>query len=130
MPVNYKRDDHREHTEIAIVGAFDASEVLACVEQHRSAGYWHYRVLYDLRYMTGPPTMDTLRDFARTLEPRSGEPPRGPVAIVTIDPVMYSRACAYASMVEGLASIHVFTDRAEADTWLERAFRRVTAHEL
>ncbi len=62
--------------------------------------------------------MDTLREFVRTLEQRQGEPPRGPVAILSTDPVMYGRACAYAAMAASRAVIQVFRDRDAAEVWL------------
>jgi hypothetical protein len=44
--------------------------------------------------MTAEPSLDELRNLMSLVESRSGEPARGPVAIVVIDPDQHARACA------------------------------------
>lgn len=118
MPIQYERDDLTRRARIAITGPFDPAELLTVLERHRREGGWEYGLLYDFRYMTGEPTKDALREFAAVTEPRPGEPPRGPVAMLTHDVVTYSRACTYAAMVKKYALIGVFQNMREADAWL------------
>jgi hypothetical protein len=120
MPIEYSRDDRNKRAVIVITGPFNAEELVEMVEQHRAAGGWTYGLLYDMRRMTGEPTMETLREFAAITDRRPGEPPRGPVAVLTTDPAIYSRACTYAVMAKAHATIEVFRDKAEADAWLRR----------
>ena len=120
-PIRYERDDSRHRAVITITGPFNLSDVRTCVEQHRSQGAWTYGVLYDLRRMTSEPTRETLDEFAILTKPRPGEPPRGPVAVVSTTPVMYGLACVYAAMVKAYATVSVFRDRAEADAWLSKS---------
>lgn len=117
-PILYERDDDRCRAVITMTGPFNAPEVRACVERHRAEGAWSYGVLYDLRRMTSEPTKETLAEFAALTRPRPGKPPRGPVAVVSTKPVMYSLACLYAAMVNAYTTVSVFRDRDEADAWL------------
>jgi hypothetical protein len=119
-PIRYERDDSRRRAVITITGLFNESEVRACVEQHRAEGAWTYGVLYDLRHMTSEPTGETLAEFAALTKPRPGEPPRGPVAVVSMNPRMYSLACLYAAMVKAHTSVAIFRERDDAETWLKQ----------
>src|SRR3954463_16819239 len=119
MPIRYERDNERRRALIAITGAFDATELLDCLERHRAEGGWTFGILYDLRFMTEQPTIDSLRLFARTMVPRPGEPARGPVAVLAGDSGMYARACAYAGWVQAPARVEVFRARDEAEAWLD-----------
>jgi hypothetical protein len=119
-PIRYERDDARRRAVITITGPFNESEVRACVEQHRAEGAWSYGLLYDLRHMTSEPTKETLAEFAALTKPRPGEPPRGPVAVVSMNPVIYAVACLYAAMVKAYATVAIFRDRDDAETWLNQ----------
>jgi hypothetical protein len=118
VSIQYERDDRIKRAVITITGSFDALEAFDCLERHRAGGAWTYGLLYDLRHTTGEPTIETLRAFASTIESRPGEPRRGPVAVLTANPVMYSRACTYAALAKGHATIDVFRDHDEAIAWL------------
>ena len=118
MPIRYERDDQRRRAVMAITGTFDPVELLRQVEEHRSGGAWTYGLIYDLRTMSGEPTTDTLREFTAEIQRRPGEAPRGPVAIVTNNPSMYSRACTYAAMAREHATFAVFRYLNEAEIWL------------
>jgi len=118
MPIQYLCDTRTRRAVIVVIGPFNKSDVLDCVQQHRADGAWGYGLLYDLRYMTGQPTMEALREFAHAVERRPAEPPRGPVAILAVDPAMYRGACTYAAMTKTQASIEVFRDHDEAHAWL------------
>jgi hypothetical protein len=119
-PIQYERDDASRRAVITITGPFNESEVRDCLEQHRADGAWTYGVLYDLRRMTSEPDRGTLADFAALTKPRPGEPPRGPVAVVSTNPVIYGSACLYAAMVRGHTTVSIFRDRDEADAWLNQ----------
>jgi hypothetical protein len=119
-PILYERDDARRRALITMTGPFNAPKVRACVELHRAEGAWSYGVLYDLRRMTSEPTRETLAEFAALTKPRPGEPHRGPVAVVSTKPAMYSLACLYAAMVSAHTTMSVFRDRDEADAWLNQ----------
>jgi hypothetical protein len=119
-PIQYERDDGRHRALITITGPFNASDVRACLEQHRAEGAWSYGLLYDLRRMTSEPTRETLAEFAALTKPRPVEPPRGPVAVVSTSPVMYVSACLYAAMVRAHTTVSIFRDRDEADAWLNQ----------
>jgi hypothetical protein len=44
--------------------------------------------------------------------------PRGPLAIVATDPVIYGRACTYAALTHVTLTIEVFRDLDKAGEWL------------
>jgi hypothetical protein len=106
---------------ITIAGPFNVSDVRACVEQLRAEGAWSHRWLYDLRRMTTGPSRETLAEFADLAKPRPGELPRGPVAVVSTNPVIYGSACLYAAMVGAHTMVSIFRDRDEADSWLNQS---------
>ena len=118
MPIRYERDDGHRRAVVSITGPFDLPEMRTCVEQHRTSGAWGYRVLYDLRRMTGELTKETLGELADLIEPRPGETPRGPVSVVSTNPAMYKLACLYAAMVKTHSTVSIFHDRDEAYAWL------------
>jgi hypothetical protein len=49
--------------------------------------------------------------------------PRGPVAIVATDSVIYDRACAYAALGRSTLTIEVFRALDEAERWLTTALK-------
>ena len=65
-------------------------------------------MLYDLRGMTGEPTIADLRQFMS--EAAQTTRPRGPLAIVATDPVLYSRACTYATLGRATLTVEVLRD--------------------
>jgi hypothetical protein len=119
-PIRYERDDSRRRAVITITGPFNAPDVRVCLEEHRVEGAWGYGVLYDLRRMTTGPSRETLAEFAALTKPRLGEPPRGPVAVVSTNPVIYGSACLYAAMVNAHTTVSIFRERDEADAWLSQ----------
>jgi hypothetical protein len=70
--------------------------------------------------MTSEPSRETLAEFAALIKPRPGEPPRGPVAVVSTNPVIYGSASLYAAMVSAHTTVSIFRDRDEADAWLNQ----------
>jgi hypothetical protein len=122
MAFRYERDDARRRIVVTVEGAFQTSAMLAVIERQRADGAWSHGMLYDLRQTTEYPTVAELRALmAEASTRRQAEPPRGPVAILTTDPVMYGIACAYAALGYGKLTIRVFRDFGEADLWLATA---------
>jgi hypothetical protein len=78
-----------------------------------------YGMLFDLRGMTGEPTLADLRELmVQASSHRPAERPRGPVALLATEAILYSRLCTYAALARGKLTIEVFRDLDEADRWL------------
>jgi hypothetical protein len=78
-------------------------------------------VLYDLRILRGHPALGDLKvHMAGDAQPPAGESqPRGPVAIVATDAIVYGSACTYAALGRSTRmTIEVFHDWTEAEGWL------------
>jgi hypothetical protein len=74
-----------------------------------------YSMLYDLRGMTGEPTIADLRQFMSRAALINR--PRGPVAILATDPVIYRRACTYTELGSATLTIGAFRNWDEAEAW-------------
>jgi len=120
MAVRYERDDVNRRVVVTFKGKFDSEECLAILEQHRLGNVGNYSVLYDFIASTGAPTVSDLRRFM-SVEMSASPGPRGPIAIVTLDSVLYSRVCTYAALGRPQLNIEVFRDRKEADSWLAQS---------
>jgi hypothetical protein len=120
MPFDYERDDTQHRVVITFRGAFQASDGTAAIQRHHAEGVWTYGVLYDLRALTGHPTMADLRQFMTEDAPAPAAETRrrGPVAFVATDSDLYRNACSYAELGRGMVTIEVFRVRDEADRWL------------
>jgi hypothetical protein len=120
MPIRYELDDLRRRVVVTVEGPFQTDDILAIMARQRAEHTWSYSMLYDLRGMTGEPTVADLRQLMSVAaELRQGEEPRGPVALVATDSTLYSRLCTYAALGRSNAlTIEVFRDRAEAEQWL------------
>jgi hypothetical protein len=66
--------------------------------------------------MTGEPAIDDHRKFLSTAA-RTNQP-RNPVALLATDPVIYGRACTYASLTRSTLTVEVFRDLDKAEEWL------------
>jgi hypothetical protein len=126
MSISYERDDARRRVAVRIQGIFQPADVLAIMARQRDEETWTYGILYDLRGVTGHPTMDDLRQIlieAATLD--QGERGRGPVALLATEPILYGRLCAYAALGRPMFTIEVFRNWDEADLWLTGGARKV-----
>jgi hypothetical protein len=119
MPIRYERDDARRRVAITIEGPFEPVDFLAVIERWRGEDIGAYGMLYDLRGMTGEPSIADLRQFMS--QAALTNRPRGPLAIVAIDPVIYGRACTYATLGRATLTVQVFRARDEAEQWLTLA---------
>ena len=117
MPVRYERDDARRRIVVTMQGPYALPDFLAVIERQQVDHAWAYRALYDLRGMTGHPTSADLRQ-SMSLAAQADQP-RGRVAVVTADPVMYRRACTYAALGRSMMTMEVFRDVDEAERWLD-----------
>lgn len=116
MPIRHDRDDVLRRVVVRIEGPFQTGDVMAFLEQHRLSDAWSYGMLYDLRGMTGQPTLEEQRALmSRGVQ--AGRQ-RGPLAILVTDPEMYKKACAYAALGHAMLTIGVFRDAGEAEAWL------------
>jgi hypothetical protein len=116
MPIRYERDDVRRRVVIGIQGPFEPADFLAVIERWHGEDVGAYGMLYDLRGMTGEPTIAHLRQFMS--QAALINRPRGPVAILATDPVIYGRACTYAALGSATLTVGVFRDWDEAEQWL------------
>jgi hypothetical protein len=84
----------------------------------RTEGVWSYSTLYDVRGMSGNPSIAELRRILEVhRQPGADGRHAGPVAVVVTDPLLYVMACAYAAFsVPG--GFGVFRDLQQAETWL------------
>ena len=93
----------------------DGFEIL---QHQRAEDVAGYRILYDARGMTGQPPIADMRMFMNQEQPGSSEQPRGPIAVIVSDPVLYNTSCIYAAMGKMKFSMSVFRDAVEVDEWL------------
>jgi hypothetical protein len=118
-PVRYERDDARRRVVVTVEGAFQTSDVIAVIGRQRAEDTWSYGMLYDLRHLTGRPTLADLREITgQATAHHPAEPRRGPVAILVTDPKMYGIACTYAALGLLKLTIRVFRDLDDAELWL------------
>jgi hypothetical protein len=119
MPIRYELDDVRRRVVVTVEGPFQVDDILAVMARQRAEQTWTYGILYDLRAMTGEPTIAELRDLISEAARRHlGQAPRGPVALLATDPTLYGRLCTYAALGSATLTIGVFREREEADQWL------------
>ena len=120
MPIHYELDDVHRRVLVTVQGSFQVDDILAIMARQRAEQTWTYGILYDLRDMTGEPTIAELRELMSEASRRHlGQAPRGPVALLATDPTLYDRLCTYSALGRSTAlTIAVFRDRAEAEQWL------------
>ena len=107
---------------VTVEGPFQRSEILTVIERQRAEDTWSYGLLYDLRRITGHPTLAELREIMDDAAAwRAAEGPRGPVALLATEPIMYGRLCTYAALGQSKLTIQVFRDLDQADAWLAAA---------
>jgi hypothetical protein len=100
---------------VTLRGEYQVSEILALFERHRVEDDWSCARLYDVRDVTGRPTVGDLRLFNRL---DTEHRPHGPEAILTSSPILYGLACTYAALARSALRIEVFRDIGEAAQWL------------
>src|ERR1700687_5083597 len=124
MPIRYERDDTRRRVVVTMDGPFNTAVFRAVSELH-SPDTWRYGMLFDLRGMTGEPTIAELRQImSESVARRPGTGARGPVAILAIDPALYGRMCTYAALRRATLTIEVFRFLDKAEEWLTTQLNR------
>jgi hypothetical protein len=119
MPIRYELDDVHRRVVVTVQGPFQVDDILAIMARQRAEQTWTYGILYDLRGMTGEPTIAELRELISEAARRHlGQAPRGPVALLATDPTLYDRLCTYAALGRSTLTIGVFREREEAEHWL------------
>ncbi len=120
MPFSYERDDTRRRVVVTMGGPFNTAVFQAVSELH-SPDTWRYGMLFDLRGMTGEATIDQLRQImSQSAARQPGTGARGPVAILAIDPALYSWMCTYAALRRATLTIEVFRSLDKAEEWLSK----------
>ena len=119
MPVGYERDDTRRRVVVTVHGALRKRDMLTVMARQRAEDTWGYGMLFDLRRVTEHPTLADLRELMDQASSRGeAESPRGPVALLATERIMYDIACTYAALGHTKLTIRVFRDLDEADRWL------------
>jgi hypothetical protein len=117
MPIRYELDDLRRLVVVTVQGPFAPEDFRAVIERRRADNTGAYGILYDLRGMTGEPTVVDLQQFMSAAAQTTR--PRGPIAFVATEPAVYTRACTYAAMGRSTALvIEAFRDMDGARQWL------------
>jgi hypothetical protein len=116
MPIRYELDDVHRRVVVTIAGPFAIEDFLAVIERQRGDNASAYSLLYDLRGMTGEPTIAELRQALS--QSAQTHRRRGPLAILATNPALYDRACTYAALGYSTLTVGVFRDWDEAEQWL------------
>src|ERR1700731_2219866 len=99
MSIRYELDDVRRPVVVTVEGLFETDDILAIMARQRAEHTWGYGIIYDLRGMTGTPTVRELRQLLSEAAARHpGDEPRGPVALLATDGALYARLCTYAAL--------------------------------
>ena len=116
MPIRYELDDVHRRVVVTVEGPLGPEDFRAVIERRRADNTGAYGILYDLRGMTGEPTIADLQQFMSAAAQTTR--PRGPIALLA-EPAHYIRACTYADMGRSTALvIEAFYDPDEAERWL------------
>ena len=120
MPIHYERDDKKRRILTISEGEVTLDDTLAVIERQVADGAWTYRMLFDTRASPSLPTLDELHEVIRRigiLTTKYG--PRGPVALVMVDPALFAIGGRYARLAN-LTSLRVglFASPQEAEAWL------------
>ncbi len=112
-----------------IEGPFQVDDMLAVMARQRAERTWTYGILYDLRSMTGEPTTADLQLLSERARGYLGQPPLGPVALLTVDPTSYERLSDVRGTrpIDGPLTIGVFRDWEKAEQWLTTEMRETRA---
>lgn len=119
--ITYTRNTARRRITVTIVGPIRLEDLTAVIERQAAEDTWRYAMLYDVRAVTAPLSVDATRRLV-TLVARltlaHGE--RGPVAIVCRAVDQFGMARMYSMLAENRANLdsNVFYELAAAAAWL------------
>jgi hypothetical protein len=120
MPVHYERDDKKRRILAISEGHVTLDDTLAIIDRQVADGAWTYQMLFDTRASAAVPTVDEVRHVVRhvgILTTKYG--PRGPVAMVVVDPALFAIGGLYARLADLTAlRVRLFRNPREAEEWL------------
>jgi hypothetical protein len=120
MPIHYERDDKSRRILAISEGAVTVDDTLEVINRQVADGAWTYQMLFDTRASPSLPTYAELQRVVRhvgALTIRYG--PRGPVAMVMVDPALLEIGGRYARMADLTAlRVGLFMTPREAEEWL------------
>jgi hypothetical protein len=120
MPIHYERDDKKRRILTISEGEVTLHDTLAVIDRQAADGAWTYRMLFDTRASPSVPTLEELHVVVRhvgALTTRYG--PRGPVAMVVVDPTLFQIGGRYAQLADLTAlRVGLFMTPREAEEWL------------
>jgi hypothetical protein len=117
MSIEYVLDPARQRLTIVGRDPVGEPDVVEWLERQAVDGAWAYGALVDLRLVAWNPTTEEIRRILRwvvTLSVLRG--PRGPVAVVATQPVLFGMAHMYAALSD--QAVEAFYELAEAERWL------------
>jgi hypothetical protein len=121
MPVAYIPDIKRRRIRVTPADPVTLIEMVASVDRQCAEGMWTFGVVLDLRVIRKPPSIANAQAFAahvRAIAERHG--PRGPVAMVARDPVMFAGAKVYKHFsARPDPHLEVFWSADDAEAWLD-----------
>jgi hypothetical protein len=120
MPLHYELDEARRRILVVSHGVVTLAETVAIIDRQAAAGAWSLPTLYDARAAANVPTSDEIHQLVQyvgSLTTKYG--PRGPVALVMLDPDHFTMGQRYASL-GGLTALAVglFLGVEDAERWL------------
>jgi hypothetical protein len=120
MPIHYERNDKTRRILAISEGDVTVEDTLAIIDRQVADGAWTYHMLFDTRASAALPTIDDLRRLLKhvgALTTKYG--PRGPVAMVVVNPALYQIGGKYARLANLTASrVGLFMTPREAEEWL------------
>ncbi len=120
MPIHYERDDRKRLILAISEGEVTIDDTRAVVNRQVADGAWTYRMLFDTRASPSLPTLEELHQMVRhvgVLTTRYG--PRGPVALVVVDPTLFEIGGQYARLADLTAlRVGLFASPRDAEEWL------------
>jgi len=99
MPIQYRLDEARRCVLAVSSGIVTLDDTLAVITRQAADGAWSYPTLYDARAGSNVPTPDELHQLVQhvgLLTTKYG--PRGPVALVVVDPEFLKMGQRYARL--------------------------------
>jgi hypothetical protein len=130
MPIVYTRDEKHRRLHAVGSGVITADDVWRFIEAQHASGAWTYGTLVDARESRSDLSAQETQAIVARIAALSVPEPRGPVAVVGRDPVVFGMARMHSILAEnhGL-EIAAFMDIAEAEAWLAEQSRRRAAAE-
>jgi hypothetical protein len=127
--LTYARDDARRLITVTIIGPARLEDLAAVIERQAAEDVWKYAMLYDVRAVTAPLSVDaTRRLVTRVAQLTIAHGARGPVAIVCRSIEEFGMARMYSLLAESRANLdsNVFFDLADAAVWLRDRMEATT----